>query len=392
MDYEYMALTLTNLSSIPVRLYRDGKFAGLFHSSKFKPDLAILEEPNIFQNSASVSYYMTDEFLFYGLFRMKQEPICMVLGPVAQVPIDRSAAGRILLAAGESPTRVPELMHYLHSIPQYPLRNFLQILCSFAFFLNNEKLSPADILISDFRLPELDTAVPTPVSSDAYSHNTYDLEQTLLSCIEFGKPEELEAMFRLPASGRAGTMAHDALRQQKNLVIVSATLCSRAAIRGGMDAEAALTLSDLYIQKAELLNRYEDLVKLLAQMSLEYAQRVEDLRCGEGNRKLIRSARKYILAHINEKITTQALAKALGRNRTYLCECFKKETGQSLSDYVTGLKMEEAKRLLRFSSKSLFAIGDHLGYSSQSHFQNVFKKTVGITPLQYRQAEKVSVG
>ncbi len=116
IDYAYMALTLANLSSIPVRLYRDGTFAGLFHNSKFKPDLAILEEPNIFKNNASVSYYMTEEFLFYGLFRVKEEPVSMVLGPVAQLTVDRARAERILLSIGESPARAPELQNYLRSI------------------------------------------------------------------------------------------------------------------------------------------------------------------------------------------------------------------------------------------------------------------------------------
>ncbi len=384
LDYAYMALTLANLSSIPVRLYRDGQFQKLYHSSKFKPDLAILEEPNIFRNPATVSYYMTKEFLFYGLFRLKEEPVCMVLGPVAQIPIDRAAAQGILLSIGESPARAPELLSYLRTIPSYPLRSFLQILCSFAYFLNGEKLSIADILLED--LPELETLeMGPPVDTAAPAgHNTYELEQMLLSYIEHGRPDELEQLFRLPATGRAGTMAQDALRQQKNLLIVTATLCSRAAIRGGLDPEAAFALSDLYIQKAELLSSYEGLTKLSAQMSLDYAKRVAAGQCGEGNRKLIRSARQYILGNIHQRITTDQLAAALGRNRTYLCTCFKEELGISVNEYITRIKMDEAKRLLRFSKKTLREIAEHLGYSTQSYFQNVFKKTVGVTPLEYR--------
>ncbi len=385
IDYGYMALTLANLSSIPVRLYRDGKFAGLFHSSKFKPDLAILEEPNIFKNTASVSYYMTDEFLFYGLFRVKHEDVAMVLGPVAQLPVDRARAGRILLSIGESPSRAGELQNYLRSIPSYPLRNFLQILCTFAYFLNEEKLSIGDILMDDLPLEEI--TIPTIAQTEELptGHNTYDLEQSLLSYIEHGRPDELERLFQMPATGRAGTMAQDTIRQQKNLVIVTATLVSRAAIRGGMDPEAAFALSDLYIQKAELLNSYEGLAKLQMQMTMDYANRVAELRCGDHNRKLIRTARLYILSHINERITTQQLAAALGRNRTYLCTCFKEETGLSVNDYITRVKMDEAKRLLKLTDKSLRAISEHLGYSTQSYFQNVFKKTEGITPLEYRK-------
>ncbi len=384
IDYAYMALTLANLSSIPVRLYRDGKFAGLSHSSKFKPDLAILEEPNIFKNTASVSYYMTEEFLFYGLFRVKSEDVAMVLGPVAQLSVDRARAGRILLSIGEPVSRAGELQTYLRSIPSYPLRSFLQILCAFAYFLNGEKLTIGDILLADLQLPEEDLPAPPSPEEHSTGHNTYDLEKTMLSYIEHGRPDELEKLFRQPATGRAGTMAQDTLRQQKNLLIVTATLCSRAAIRGGMNPETAFGLSDLYIQKAELMGSYEGLAGLSLQMALDYAKKVAVLQCGDKNRKLIRQARQYILEHINERITTGQLADAAGRNRSYLCSCFKEETGLSVNSYITKIKMDEAKRLLRFTDKSLCAIAEHLGYSSQSYFQNVFKKTFGVTPMEYR--------
>ena len=47
--------------------------------------------------------------------------------------------------------------------------------------------------------------------------------------------------------------------------------------------------------------------------------------------------------------------------------------------------MEEAKRLLRYTDKSLSAISSYLGFSSQSHFTRAFKKFAGITPGEYRQ-------
>lgn len=391
IDYTYMALSLANLSSIPVRLYRDGKFAGLFHSSKFKPDLAILEEPNIFKNKASVSYYMTEEFLIYGLFRVKEKDVAMVLGPVAQLPVDRTRAGRILLSIGESPVRAQELQNYLRSIPTYPLRNFLQILCTFSYFLNGEKLSIADILADDIEIHQEDLFLPPtePREEPPTGHNTYDLELLLLSYIEHGRPDELEKLFQMPATGRAGTMAHDTLRQQKNLLIVIATLSSRAAIQGGMDPEAAFGLSDFYIQKAEMMRSFEGLTKLYAQITMDYAKKVADLQCGEHSRKLIRSARQYILEHINTRITTDELAQALGRNRSYLCAYFKEEIGMTVNDYITQIKMSEAKRLLRYSQKSLRGIAEQLGYSTQSYFQNVFKKVIGITPLNYRTDSEI---
>lgn len=69
----------------------------------------------------------------------------------------------------------------------------------------------------------------------------------------------------------------------------------------------------------------------------------------------------------------------------YLSRRFKEETGEALTDFVLKEKIEEAKRLLRYSDKPLTAIGAYLGFSSASHFSRVFKAYVDTTPREYRE-------
>ena len=76
-------------------------------------------------------------------------------------------------------------------------------------------------------------------------------------------------------------------------------------------------------------------------------------------------------------------------SRPYLSEKFKKETGQTLTDFILQEKTEEAKRLLRYSEKSLSAIAAYLAFSSQGHFARVFKKYAGVTPNDYRTSSTV---
>ena len=64
---------------------------------------------------------------------------------------------------------------------------------------------------------------------------------------------------------------------------------------------------------------------------------------------------------------------------------FKEETGENLTDFVLQEKTAEAKRLLRYSDKSLTAIGAYLGFSSPGHFSRVFKKYAGVSPREYRE-------
>ena len=385
-DYGYLAYSLSSLAGLPVRLYRDGEFCGLFHHTKFKPDLAILEEPNIFRSNDSVSYYMDENFLYYGLFRVRKDNAALLIGPVSQMPVTQPAAVKILRAMGEPAGRAKELTAYFSTIPAYPLRTFLQILCTVNYFINGEKLDVGQLLLEE------EVAMPEPISTtETEAHNTMELEERMLSHVEHGRVEQIREMFRAPTVGRAGTMAVDTLRQQKNLLICTATLVTRAAIRGGLDRETALALSDVYIQKAELMTDVVALTRLNAQMVLDFTQRVDAGKCGIHNSTLVRKARDYILANIGQPITTQELARVCGLNRTYLCKRFTEETGTTVGQYVTQVKVEEAKRLMDITAKSIAEIAEYLGFSSQSHFQRVFKKYTGMTPGVYRSGAGVDV-
>ena len=384
-DYGYLAYSLSSLAGLPARLYRDGLFCGLYHHTGFKPDLAILEEPNIFRNTESVSYYIAENFLYYGLFRVKKDAVAILIGPVSQTPINTSAAVKILRSMGEPAGRAKELVDYFSAMPAYPLRTFLQILCTVNYFINGEKTDVGQLLLNE-PLPTLEVSEPSE-PADTEIHNTMELENMMLSCVEHGRTEDILAMFGAPAAGRAGAMASDALRQQKNLIICTATLVTRAAIRGGMNQEQAFALSDMYIQKAELMSDVLSLTRLNAQMVLDFTKRVEAEKAGVHHSKMVRQARDYILSHMGESVTTEKLSTELGMNRTYLCKLFAEETGLTVNRYVTHTKMEEAKRLMDISRKSIAEISEYLGFSSQSYFQKVFKKTFGITPMEYRNGK-----
>ena len=384
-DYRYLAYSLSSLAGLPVRLYMNDAFQGLYHHTKFKPDPAIPEEGNIFRSAENVSYYMDENLLYYGLFRVKKSPVALLIGPVAQMPINTSTAAKILRSMGEPAARAKELTDYFSAMPAYPLRTFLQILCTVNYFINGEKTDVGQLLLSE-ELPPVESVVPPP-APESEIHNTMELEERMLSCVEHGRTADILAMFSAPTAGRAGVMAPDALRQQKNLIICTATLVTRAAIRGGMNPEQAFALSDVYIQKAEVMGDIPTLTRLNAQMVLDFTRRVEAEKAGIHQSKLVRAARDYILSHIGESITTEVLAKALGMNRTYLCKLFTEETGLTVNRYVTQVKMEESKRLMDVTRKSVAEISEYLGYSSQSYFQKVFKKTFGLTPMEYRNGK-----
>ena len=222
---------------------------------------------------------------------------------------------------------------------------------------------------------------PTEVTT---VHNTLALEQTIMNFVRHGDTAVLKEWLKNAPAIRPGILSSDTIRQLKNTFIVTATLVSRAAIRGGMDVNDALSLSDAYIQKCELLYSVESIENLQYHMVFDYTERVEKLRLGKTPTKLLTDVANYVQKHLTEPVDIDALSKAMFISRTHLAVKFKKETGMTLTDFVLKEKIEERKRLLRYTDKPVAAIAIYLGFSSQSHFANVFRKYANSSPNEYR--------
>ncbi|MBO5898485.1 MAG: helix-turn-helix transcriptional regulator [Clostridia bacterium] len=105
----------------------------------------------------------------------------------------------------------------------------------------------------------------------------------------------------------------------------------------------------------------------------------------EKTRETVRRGIEYMDAHFREKCTLEEVASYVGRSAIYFHDTFEEVAGESPYEYITRLRLNEAKRLLAFTSEPPADIAVRCGYGSQSYFNYVFKKAMGITPLTYRR-------
>lgn len=99
---------------------------------------------------------------------------------------------------------------------------------------------------------------------------------------------------------------------------------------------------------------------------------------------LIEKVKSFIDNHLKE-VTRESIAAHVYLNSAYLSRLFKKETGQSLVDYIIQAKINRAKMMLTESNIRISDICEELGYDNFSHFGKIFKKSAGITPQEYRK-------
>lgn len=212
--------------------------------------------------------------------------------------------------------------------------------------------------------------------------NTEDLYQYDL--LRMGDMKAVEEGVKMFSSDLPGHISDDPLRNYKYLFVATITLASRSAIAGGMDAERAYNISDLYILKMDTLQSVDEVKALHADMFAFYTKEMAALDKVTVYSKPVVLCLDYIYDHLHEPIRAADLAARTGLNRSYLSTLFKKETGSSISAYILSKRIEAAKNMLKFSEYSFAEISAILAFSSQSHFIRVFKAHTGYTPRAYR--------
>jgi two-component system response regulator YesN len=87
-----------------------------------------------------------------------------------------------------------------------------------------------------------------------------------------------------------------------------------------------------------------------------------------------------------EDFSLQEAADKVGLSVAYLSRIFRKETGYTFVDYLTNLRMRKASILLQDDSVKIYEVAERVGYSSQQYFSLVFKKKLGVNPIDYKQS------
>lgn len=388
IDLKYIATTIANLANIPIRIYENNEQIFYYATMNLTVDPIILNISEILKIEDHISYYINHDFFYYGIINYDKFKI--ILGPSFNNISDETIKN-LAFNCNLDNDSYNDFYKAIKAIMPMPLNSIMQILCTINYILNDEKLTLEDIIIYDSEQKEYEKEINKIELKNNLNtnitniHNTIDLENMILNYVRNGDLDSLKQWLQKAPAIRGGILANEQIRQLKNTFVVTITLVSRSAINGGLDIDEALSLSDSYIQKCELLNSIERITNLQYHMLLDYTKRVYDLKINKINSKLVLSITNYIKHHITEPINITKLAKDLFISRTYLATKFKNETNMTLSNYYLKMKIDEAKNLLIYTDKSLNQISSYLGFSSQSHFTNTFKKYTNKSPNEFRK-------
>ena len=125
-------------------------------------------------------------------------------------------------------------------------------------------------------------------------------------------------------------------------------------------------------------------LKMLALITSKYGDKNKKSNNTETTYTEIKKALEYIHSQYNQKISLDNLSMISGLSKFYLAREFRRIVGYTPGEYVNHIRCEQAKKMLQDVNNSISYISEQCGYSCPSYFSEIFLKTTGMRPRDYR--------
>lgn len=283
------------------------------------------------------------------------------------------------------------LAKILLGLPAVSTPLYCQYAIMLHYLLSGKVVPPGDILYAI----DSEETVPSDFSNLKVHarakdrREIYRLERALLNAVREGDIEAASLMSGAGQIARVRQYTDNFLRNVQIACTTFVTLCTRAAIEGGLSTTMSYCIGDAYIKSIFLAKSATEVSSIKNQMYRDFITRVHNCRRNPDYSKMVQSCCDYIELHLGEPLSIEVLADRLGYAKYYLSARFKKETNATVGDYIKYARIERAKMLLATTDKSIAEIAEQTGFASRSFFSNTFKRCLGITPAAYRK-EKAS--
>ena len=404
-DVLYLCEHQAGISSVPIRVFRERELLASWGLDGMPVDPARPQLPTLLTTDRPVMYLATPWGQYVGAVRAGD--LRVVAGPIGSLSLTRQQQLDFAFQLGLGEKAFLRMYDRMSVVPPLPLLSFLHMLLLMSFMYTGQRLELEDVspyLQMAAGNGSTGAAVPLGAPEGAASpgsdasrrndrlvHNALGFERQMLGYVRSGDVTGLRGFLGHRNHGSEGVIGPDHLRDEKNMLVVVATLASRAAVEGGLPEDEAMRLSDAYIMRSEGLFSADAVVELQAHMVADFTRRVSQVGLA-GLDPLAARAITYVRRNISSKLTGEEVARVLHVSRQTLCARFAASMGAPLGEYVAGEKVRRAKQLLEQTDRSIADIADYLGYSSQSHFQTRFKAATGMTPGEWRRQARGQQG
>ncbi len=341
-------------------------------------------------------YKLTDEFLcnyIYFLLPETSEPTAILAGPYLSFHKSRESLLEEAERYNVPSSKFSQLESCYSEIPVFaddtPIFIMINVLGETLWGQNNafeiidmnqdfSSSTSSYTTASDTDSPK-DLLLRMRALESRYAH-----ENELMELISLGLSRRAELMLRGFSQQTVEQRTADPVRNLKNYAIISNTLMRKAAERGGVHPVYLDRTSSAFARRVETITDFTDGVSMMLDMVHSYCRLVRKHSANQYS-PFIQKTVAYIDANLAGDLSLHTLADLQNLNASYLSALFHKETGKTVTDYVTARRMDAAGKLLRTTQLQVQTIAQHCGISDSNYFSKLFKKHYGVTPVQFRE-------
>lgn len=333
-------------------------------------------------------------YIYFILPDLQPEAL-LVIGPFLPQPLPEKK----LLELAEQQTLEPkyyrQLQRYFSSVPildpASDLYLFLDMFYQRIWGVGGysveyaEKSEAADSI--GLRQGQMISEEENVLMNAAIMENRYAYENDLIDAVRKGQQWRIERFMSKVHSNSFEQRVTDPVRNVKNYCIITNTLLRKAAEQGGVHPVYIDELSTSFALRIEQLASTADGQDMIREMAIAYCRLVRTQAIHTYSTP-IQKAVLLIDGDLSGDLTLSALASKLSINSSYLSTLFKKETGETVSQYVTKRRIRLARHLLKTTRLQIQTVSQYCGFEDVHYFTRVFHRTVGMTPREYRQSKQ----
>lgn len=162
-------------------------------------------------------------------------------------------------------------------------------------------------------------------------------------------------------------------------------LLSRAAVEGGASVEEVFGLNDRSLPRLQRLESVDDIAAWLSTLLRRFSDCVFVLKEVK-HADLIRKTVRFIRTRYAERLTLETVSAEAALSPSYFSRVFKDEIGMSFVEYLSRVRIERSKVLLRDRRIPLVEVAAMAGFTDQSYFTKVFRRLTGVSPGRFRES------
>ncbi len=183
---------------------------------------------------------------------------------------------------------------------------------------------------------------------------------------------------------------HSLLRDFKNFSIILNSLLRKAIEQASVHPYYIDQISARFAIEIEALTSMEEGERLRVRMVKEYCLYVQRYSLRQYS-PLIQKVINQVNLHMDSDLSLKSLAAQCYISPSYLSSVFKQETGQTLTDYISGRRMDRAARLLLTTNARIAVVAEEVGILDVNYFTKMFKSATGLTPTHYRRDKRAQM-